>query len=163
LAQPGLCGKPHAIVFPDDQHSVAVMLYLVDPIRPGWDLLAGGRQTELIRHTHKPKMGSSAVFYQSGTSSNGARLKLLRQTPVGWGTRKCNGPSHPRLRPFFYIASGTIPNAASRIQAPDRPQVKSPLSREQTFPKVGDLCVPPRRSFAYHRIRAKKGRPKAMC
>jgi hypothetical protein len=52
----------HAIVLPDDQHPVAVVLYLVDPIRPIRDLLAGGRQAELVRHTHEANIILSRRF-----------------------------------------------------------------------------------------------------
>lgn len=47
--------------------------------------------------------------------------------------------------------------AESTPNSRPNPQVISPR-RDQTFPKVGGLCVPARRSFVHKRIRAENGR-----
>ncbi|MCP2132820.1 hypothetical protein ABH977_008387 [Bradyrhizobium ottawaense] len=60
------------MIIKDDQHPIAVVLYFVDPIRPGRDLLGGGGQAELVRHTHATEDKISPRAFQSGTSGNPA-------------------------------------------------------------------------------------------
>jgi hypothetical protein len=61
----------------------------------------------------------------------------------------------------FYDGSGTTLNLASRIQAPDKPQVKKPPVGSKPSPRLATSAPPTRRSFAHQRIRTKKGWAKA--
>jgi hypothetical protein len=70
--------------------------------------------------------------------------KLLRPYPP-WSERhsEMQRPQRMNLGPFLMIASGTIADLPSRIQAPDQTASHKPPSREQTFPKeVGGLSFP---------------------
>jgi hypothetical protein len=46
--------------------TLAVALHLMDPVRPRWDLPTGRRQAELIRNTHRPKIGRAAAIANLG-------------------------------------------------------------------------------------------------
>ncbi|MGY3239981.1 hypothetical protein ACVMAJ_006871 [Bradyrhizobium sp. USDA 4448] len=45
--------EAQALVLPDNQHPVAIMLYFMNPVRPVGHLLATGSQAELVRDTHE--------------------------------------------------------------------------------------------------------------
>src|SRR5262249_29685225 len=74
--------QAHALILPDDQHPVAIVLYLVDPVRPRRDLLAGGRQAEFVRNKHEPKIRTSGPIYESGTARQALAVNPCSYTGV---------------------------------------------------------------------------------
>jgi hypothetical protein len=69
-------------------------------------------------------------------------------------------PQPPKTEAVFMMGVERFSTLRVESKLPATPS-QSPPSREQTFPKVGGLCVPTRRSFVHQHIRTKKGRAKA--
>ena len=131
------------MILPDDQHPIAVVLHFMDdPVRPQWDLLAGNRQARLIRHTHEPKIGTSAAFYELGTSSNGARSKAA-STIAPWSERHSEMQRPQRMNVGPFNDRKRNDSRPTELNPSSRPDPKSNAPRrEQTFPKVGGLSFP---------------------